>query len=165
MKYLVRIGEEELEIDFDRGVATVDGREIQVSVSDIPHSPLKQVEIGHRVLRIAARKDGGRGRWILDTGSGPVEAEALTERARAIREMAGASEAEGAMTLEAPMPGLVVRVDVAVGDEVQEGQSLVVVEAMKMENELKSPASGRVASVDAEVGKPVEKGATLVVLE
>jgi pyruvate carboxylase subunit B len=62
------------------------------------------------------------------------------------------------------MPGLIVRVNVAEGDHVQAGQGLVVMEAMKMENELRSPSSGIVAVIRAQTGAAVEKGAVLVEL-
>ena len=62
------------------------------------------------------------------------------------------------------MPGLVVRIAVSVGDEVAAGQGLVVIEAMKMENELRSPSAGVVTAVKAIPGQPVEKGAVLVEL-
>jgi biotin carboxyl carrier protein len=59
----------------------------------------------------------------------------------------------------------VVRVLVATGDEVEEGQGVVVIEAMKMQNELKSPKAGRVARVGAAVGDTVGSGDVLVVVE
>jgi pyruvate carboxylase subunit B len=62
------------------------------------------------------------------------------------------------------MPGLVVRVHVQEGDEVQAGQGLVVMEAMKMENELRAAAAGTVKRVHVAPGKAVEKGAILVEL-
>ena len=62
------------------------------------------------------------------------------------------------------MPGLVVRVNVAVGDTVVAGQGLVVVEAMKMENELRAATAGIVVGIRAEAGTAVEKGAILVEL-
>ncbi|WP_141616963.1 biotin/lipoyl-containing protein [Myxococcus sp. CA010] len=65
----------------------------------------------------------------------------------------------------APMPGKVVKVLVKVGDEVKEGQGLVVVEAMKMENELKSPKAGKVTELFAKEGIAVENNAKLVVVE
>jgi pyruvate carboxylase subunit B len=60
------------------------------------------------------------------------------------------------------MPGLIVRVNVSPGDAVQAGQGLVVMEAMKMENELRAPAAGTVKTVMVEPGKAVEKGTVLV---
>lgn len=65
----------------------------------------------------------------------------------------------------APMPGKVIRVLVAPGDAVEEGQGLIVVEAMKMQNEMKSPQSGRVAEVRASAGATVGAGEVLVVIE
>jgi biotin carboxyl carrier protein len=71
----------------------------------------------------------------------------------------------GASSVQSPMPGKVVKVLVAVGDEVKAGQGVVVVEAMKMENELKSPKDGKVKAVSAKEGQTVEAGQTLVTLE
>ena len=65
----------------------------------------------------------------------------------------------------APMPGLVVRVNVREGDEVRSGQGLVVMEAMKMENELRATAAGVVRRVVVAAGSAVEKGALLVEME
>jgi pyruvate carboxylase subunit B len=63
------------------------------------------------------------------------------------------------------MPGLIVRVNVAVGDAIGAGAGLVVMEAMKMENELRAPAAGTVRAIHAAPGKAVEKGALLIELE
>lgn len=72
---------------------------------------------------------------------------------------------EGPRPVKAPMPGRVVRLLAAVGDEVEEGQGVVVIEAMKMQNELKSPKAGRVVRVGASVGDTVGSGDVLVVVE
>ena len=72
---------------------------------------------------------------------------------------------EGPRPVKAPMPGRVVRVLVEAGDEVEEGQGCVVIEAMKMQNELKSPKAGRVVRVGAAVGDTVGSGDVLVVVE
>jgi biotin carboxyl carrier protein len=71
----------------------------------------------------------------------------------------------GAQNVDSVMPGKVVRVLVAAGDQVQAGQGLVVVEAMKMENEIGAPRAGRVSRVEVVTGQNVETGARLVVLE
>jgi biotin carboxyl carrier protein len=72
---------------------------------------------------------------------------------------------EGRVILTAPMPGKVVRVLVKQGQTVEEGQGLVVVEAMKMENELKSPKAGTVTEVFAREGLAVEANAKLLTVE
>lgn len=70
----------------------------------------------------------------------------------------------GGEAVEAPMPGSVLQVNVTVGQAVKEGDVLVVLEAMKMENEIKSPKSGTVTQIVATKGATVETGAVLVVL-
>jgi biotin carboxyl carrier protein len=78
---------------------------------------------------------------------------------------ARASLGSGRQNVAAPMPGKVVRVLVNVGDSVDVGQGLVVVEAMKMQNEMKAARPGRVTEVRARAGETVGAGDTLVVLE
>ena len=76
-----------------------------------------------------------------------------------------AGAAHGKASLVAPMPGKVVRVMVAAGDEVGAGQGIVVVEAMKMQNEIKSPRAGRVTSLRVRTGEGVNAGAVLATIE
>jgi len=78
---------------------------------------------------------------------------------------AAAGHAHGEQKVTAPMPGRVVRVLVAAGDAVEARQPVVVIEAMKMENELRSPVAGRVREVSATAGASVEAGRVLVVIE
>lgn len=73
--------------------------------------------------------------------------------------------AAGPRAVKAPMPGRVVRVLAAVGDEVAEQQGVIVIEAMKMQNELKSPKAGKVVRVAVAVGDTVGAGDVLVVVE
>ena len=77
----------------------------------------------------------------------------------------GAAAAHGEQKIVAPMPGRVVRVLVAEGDQVEARQPVAVVEAMKMENELRSPKAGRVKDVAVTAGSSVEAGRVLVVIE
>lgn len=73
-------------------------------------------------------------------------------------------ERRGDMTIKSPMPGLVVEVNVQAGDAVKAGQRLLVLEAMKMENEIRSFADGTVKAVHVQKGYKVELGQTLVVI-
>ena len=76
-----------------------------------------------------------------------------------------ATHAPGEITIVAPMPGRVVRVMVSAGDEIAARQAVVVVEAMKMENELRAPRAGRVKEVAVTAGTSVEAGRVLAVIE
>jgi len=85
---------------------------------------------------------------------------------RALRGRRSASDyAEGPKRITAPMPGKVVRVLVAAGDSVEAGQGIVVVEAMKMQNEMKSPRAGRVLKVSVQAGSAVAAGEVLATIE
>jgi pyruvate carboxylase subunit B len=135
-------------------------------LTDVEGTPVRMLTVGDEVHRIVVRPGGSRGRYTIWVDGFRHEVEALDERMRAIRELAGAAAGPtGPAPLVAPMPGMIVRVNVQVGDRVQPGQGLVVMEAMKMENELRAQAAATVKAVLAQPGFAVEKGALLVELE
>ncbi len=134
------------------------------------------VSLGGRVVEVAARVDrdgvlivtmpdgrvvragvsrSGDDRW-LSVGRATLRATKVTAKARGNDAHAG---------MEAPMPGRVVRVAVAVGDVVKKGQTVVTLEAMKMEHALKAPRDGVVREVGCREGELVQAGVALVVLE
>ena len=96
----------------------------------------------------------------------PFRVEIQEERERRLRAARGKGQAQGGRrTVTAPMPGKVVRLLVRPGDPVRAGDGIVVVEAMKMENELKAPAAGTVKEIRVEEGRAVSGGDVLVVIE
>ena len=166
MRYRVRVGDADVDVDRDGDVVIVNGVSSAVRLSDVEGTPVRMVTIGDEVHRVVARRGPARGRYTLWLDGFRYEVEALDERARAIRDLAGAGQGtSGPAPLIAPMPGMIVRVAVQVGDTVQPGQGLVVMEAMKMENELRATTAGTVTSVLATPGTAVEKGAVLLELE
>ncbi|HEU5368134.1 MAG TPA: acetyl-CoA carboxylase biotin carboxyl carrier protein subunit, partial [Ktedonobacterales bacterium] len=86
------------------------------------------------------------------------------ERERALASLTGSSHDGGDATVKAPMPGLVVNIPVAVGDAVQRGQTVAVLEAMKMENDLAAPRNGVIKEVKAAKGQAVNQGQPLVIV-
>ena len=166
MKYMVKVDDAEVEVLLDGDVATVNGESTTAHVSDVEGTPVRMVTFGDAVHRVVARRGESRGRFTLWLDGFRYEVEALDERTRAIRELSGASAAaSGPAPLKAPMPGMIVRVAVQAGDEVVPGQSLIVMEAMKMENELRATVAARIKSVHAQAGTAVEKGALLLEME
>lgn len=89
----------------------------------------------------------------------------LFDERKALFKKSASMGAEGVQEIKSSMPGRIVKVLVAEGDEVEQGQGLVVVEAMKMENEIKSSKAGVVKKVGVSEGEAVEAGALLVVVE
>jgi pyruvate carboxylase subunit B len=166
MKYFVRVGESEHEVLLDGGGVHVDGEAVMAHVLPVDGTPVQLAQIGDRVHRVMARRGASRGTYTLWVDGYRFEVEALDERTRAIRDLsASATPAAGPAPLIAPMPGLIVRVNAQVGDRVQPGQGVVVMEAMKMENELRAQAAGTVKTVLVAPGAAVEKGAVLLELE
>jgi len=166
VKYFVRIGDEDHEVVLDGDGIQIDGTPVTASVSPFDGTPVRSVVIGGEIHRVVLRRGVQRGSYTLWLDGFRFDVEALDERARAIRELSKTSSAPtGPAPLVAPMPGLVVRVTVKPGDDVRAGHGLVVMEAMKMENELRAVAAGRVKAVPAQPGMAVEKGALLVELE
>jgi len=114
-----------------------------------------------RVLDVAATERPGG--WLIQLPRVSVAVSVDGRRGRA--GAAGTAAATGEQRVIAPMPGRVVRVLVRAGDQVEAGQGLIVVEAMKMENELTSPKAGRVREIAVAEGGSVEAGRLLVVVE
>ena len=112
---------------------------------------------------------GRQYRCILDGDAVLIEGRCFpfeVEDPRSLQGRRGAAAgAEGPRPVKAPMPGRVIRVLVAVGEEVTEGQGIVVIEAMKMQNELKSPKPGRVIRIAAAVDDAVGSGDILAIIE
>jgi biotin carboxyl carrier protein len=166
MKYVVDLNGERYEVELSGDTAELNGETVAAHLEDIEGTPVRLVTIGREVHRVVARRGASRGSYTLWVDGYRFEGEALDDRTRAIRDITAASaKPSGPAPVNAPMPGLVVRINVAVGDRVHAGQGVVVMEAMKMENELRASAAGIVKMVHAEVGKAVEKGAVLVELE
>jgi pyruvate carboxylase subunit B len=157
---------ERVEVDVEGAHARLDAGDVEAVLVAGGDEPLRLVRIGTAVHQVEVRRLPGRGRYALVVGGFRYEIEALDERTRAIRDLTAATAGPaGPAPVVAPMPGLIVRVTVSPGDQVQPGQGLVVMEAMKMENELRTQSGGVVKAVLVQPGATVEKGARLVELE
>lgn len=165
MKYVVTVEGKRVEVVIDGEGVWVAGERVDARLAEVDGTPVKIITIGDRVHRVIARRGQTRGQYDLWIDGYRYDVEALDERTRAIRDLSGASaRASGPAPLVAPMPGLIVRVNVQAGDNVQPGQAVVVMEAMKMENDLRTQSSGTVSAVRVKPGDAVEKGAVLVEL-
>jgi biotin carboxyl carrier protein len=168
-----------------RYLALLDGgkREVAVEVSD--DGPGRyQVRIGDRVHRVDAfRHDYGTLSLIVDTASWAVTfderanqlrvrvrdqvvpLEVLSERRLRMRRATGRLTVEGPQPLLAPLAGRVLKLLCRPGDEVRQGQPLLLLEALQMENELRSPRDGTIADVAVQAGERVAGGARLLTVE
>ena len=140
---------------------TIDGNPVSVDIRSTAKGYSLIESATGRVIEAAVTEGASRGELMvhLPCVSVPVSIDANRRRGRA------AVHPDGEQRIVAPMPGRVLRVMVAVGDVVELRQPVVVVEAMKMENELRAPKAGTVKEVAIEAGASVEAGRLLVVIE
>ena len=147
----------------DQGSVIVDGGEGREVVRCSPTE--YTMSLNGRIARVAAIQDGDESVKLI-TGGRVYAATVQTERSLLMKKYAKSTRPSASkMDIHAPMPALVVKVEVEVGQSVTPGQGLIVLEAMKMENEIKAHFAGSVKSIHAQKGKPVEKGELLLVLE
>jgi biotin carboxyl carrier protein len=161
VKYVVRIAGRDFAVEVLGPEVRVDGRVFPAALVHVPGTPLHQL-VSERRARSYALVKAERG-WLVQRGGEVWAVEVIDERTRALealRGTRGASDAPG--LVRAPTPGLVLRIEVEPGQPVAAGGGLVVLEAMKMENEIRSSGAGTVTAVLVEVGQAVEKGAPLV---
>ncbi len=166
MKYHVTLRSRTYVIDIDGGAVTVDGERLEAHWAAIPGTPLLHLLLGKDSWTVACQQlDGRPPRWALGAAGERFEIEVQDDRSRQIEALTGQGRKVAAGgVVKAPMPGLVVRVEVSEGKAVEVGEALVVVEAMKMENELRATYKGVVERIHVKAGDRVEKGAPLVTL-
>jgi biotin carboxyl carrier protein len=165
MKYIVSVAGEELEIEVDGDRVTLGRKSHVATFTAIAGTPLRQLVVDAQPSTLAV-DSVQPGRWGLTHQGERWEVEVMDERTRYIRSLTGGSTgAGGGGTLKAPMPGLVLRVQVTPGQNVAAGTGVIVLEAMKMENELKAAGTGVVRSVRVSAGEAVEKGQVLIEFE
>ena len=149
----------------DGFAVAVDGATKQVDVARIDRHTMSLIVDSVWPADVTIAPDGAAGHMTVHVQGTPVAATLNGRRRWGRHEDSSAAGAAAPQRLVAPMPGKVVRVLVGVGDAVQPRQPLVVVEAMKMENELRASRAGTVAEVHVREGVSVEAGAPLIVIQ
>lgn len=165
MKYYARVNGRDVEVELTERlgelIVSVDGERTDIEYDEVDRLGQVIALSGGLSFGASIEDDGTR---VHVTIAGHVYAvEIEDERERAAHAAEGARGAGGGLVL-AVMPGVVARLLVAVGDEVEGGQPLLVLEAMKMQNEIPAPAAGVVQAVHVVEGKAVAAGAKLVTL-
>ncbi|WP_069130898.1 acetyl-CoA carboxylase biotin carboxyl carrier protein subunit [Rhodohalobacter halophilus] len=155
----------EVEIDREQSVATVNGNRMQYELLEQPNTGRLLIRFGtklHIIDNIKVDKQ-----TVSFSFDGKYVETTVKDEQELLLEKLGFStdELASAGLLEAPMPGKILELLVKEGDEVEEGEPVVILEAMKMENELKAPTSGVVASVSVSENDSVEKSQTILEIE
>ena len=152
---LEELGENQFEV-------TIDGAAVHVDVARSGRTIYSIIEDGKQ-FEVMIDEQGARGFDVL-VGGQLLHLQAYDERSRLLA-ATGKAVITGPQRVEAEMPGKVVKVVAPAGTTVQEGQGVLILEAMKMENEIKSPIDGVVKEISVAEGQTVESGAQLFVVE
>jgi biotin carboxyl carrier protein len=168
--YCVNLGEEQKDITVESAGdgsyrVTLDGESLELDAQRVGAGEfhILQQDEGHNVL-----VEGESSEMVVHLDGQAVAVQILDERQAARLAATGfgpARGADGTVAIQAPMPGKVVKCLVREGDSVSSGQGIIIVEAMKMENELRTPVDGTVKKVRVPEGQNVEAGEDLVLIE
>lgn len=132
-------------VDGDNILARINGVNYRMRLTETPHDNKKyEIEINNRIYCVRLEND-------LDQMVNSMGLKG--KRTQTVKE------------LKSPMPGLVFRILKSEGDEVVDGETILILEAMKMENSIKSPGNGRIKSIPVKEGQSIEKGGVLVQFE
>ncbi len=164
MKYYSRVGQNEYEIEIVDGKVLVDGELVNVDLRQSGAPELYSLLYNGRSYEMLIEAD--RFTYDVTLRGERFEVQVEDERTRRLnigRKMV--SVPEGELAINAPIPGLVVRILVEEGESVADEQPLILLEAMKMENEIRAVRAGVVKKIACAAGQRVEQNAVLIVLE
>ena len=162
MKYISTVNGKEYTIEIiDERHITVNGRQITVDFNSVSGQPVYSLLVDGKSFESYVYPGEEKWEVLLMGRQYPVMVE--DERDKRLRAAAGGSVSEaGEYHLKAPMPGMVVSILVEEGQQIEEGQVVLILESMKMQNELKTPRAGTVGRVRVKPGESVEQRQTLL---
>ena len=167
MELIARLGERNERISIERRgdlyAIRVGERDYEVEARSLGPF-VKSLRVGAESHEVSVFRKGERG-WSVGWLGRTVELELVDPLAQLAEETRGEASRHGRLVVTAYMPGRVVSIRIAVGDQVEPGQALVVLEAMKMQNEIQSDRAGVVRQIHVAEGEAVEGGDPLVELE
>ena len=162
MKYITTVDDKDYLVEIiDEKHIIVNGKIYQVDFESVSGQPVYSLIVDGKSHESYVQQGDDNWQVLLRGRLYPVVVE--DEREKRLRAAAGGGVAEsGEFHLKAPMPGLVVTIPVAEGQEVKKGQVLLILESMKMQNELKSPRAGTIGRIRVKSGESVEQKQTLL---
>jgi biotin carboxyl carrier protein len=164
VKYFARVGEREYEVEIDQDQIWLDGVPVMVDLQRIGVPELYSVLFDNHSYDMLVQPN--RSIYTITFRGDQFLVEVEDERSRKLNAgRSGIALPQGELPVKAPISGLIVKVLVEPGDAVEDGQPLVILEAMKMENEIRSLRAGVVKSVTVTQGTRIEQNAVLLVLE
>jgi biotin carboxyl carrier protein len=157
MKYITTVEDKQYTIEIiDDKHVSVDGKVYTIDFESVSGQPVFSLIVENKSHEAYVQPGDEAWQVLLRGRLYPVQVE--DEREKRLRSAAGGGVAEtGEFHLKAPMPGLVVAIPISEGQDVKKGQVLLILESMKMQNELKAPRDGKVTRVRVKPGESVEQ--------
>lgn len=163
MKYLTTVNGEQYEVEIlGDGLVLVNGEERLVDFKSMGQHAIYSLIIDHQSFEAVVEQRDGIYHVLIHGDM--YEIEVTDERRQRLARSGGGFEVTGEVVIKSPMPGLIVNVSVEPGQEVKKGQTVVILESMKMENELKAPRDGVIGRIDVKKGDSVEQNKILVTI-
>ena len=162
MKYITTVEGREFTVEvLDEKHVSVNGKVYEIDFESVSGQPVYSLIVDGKSHESYVARGDDNWQVLLRGRLYPITVE--DEREKRLRAAAGGGVAEGGeFVLKAPMPGLVVAVPVSEGQEVKKGQVILILESMKMQNELKAPRDGIVQRIKVKAGESVEQKQTLL---
>ena len=166
MKYTVTVAGDSITVEITAEGVFLNGKRLDADLVGAPDGPMSRLVMNGVAMPLALRYREGGGCWNVQVGGRVWAAEVVDEWTRDVRQTSRArAERPGLSVLKAPMPGMLLRWEVDEGQSVTRGAGLVVLEAMKMENEIRAPGDAVVRRILVPPGTAVEKGTPLLELK
>ncbi len=162
MKYIATVKDREytIEIDPDKGIL-IDGESQEIDFRRLPSGGVTSLLMNNRSISAVVEEHSDRWEVLIEGELYTVQVQ--DERAYRLERMRSSGlTVDGEAIVSSPMPGIIVSVPVSVGDVVRRGDKVIILESMKMENELRAPCDGVVTHVHVAAGASVEKDQPLV---
>lgn len=164
MNYFSKINQSEIKIDINDKSVLVDGHAVNCNLAPINAKGLHLLTVGGKTYEVFCHKKDGKYKVSFTNFNFSISVD--DEKSRNLKKLIKIeSVAPDHFKIKSPMPGLIIRVNVTEGDSVSGGQSLVIIEAMKMENEICAPYDGTITQLFVKEGRSVDKEAVLMVLQ
>ena len=167
MAFIAKLGEQTYTVEIEEirkslYRVSIDGNEFLVDGKKTGRTNYSLI-VDNRSFEIEVDNADDEYRVLVDGRSYHVNL--VDERRMRVGNAQSGAELQGRQKISVPMPGKVIEVLVSEGDAIEKGQGLVIVEAMKMENEVRSPSAGEVREIKVKPGDAVEAGAVLLIIE
>lgn len=164
-EFVVTINNKKVTVNLpNENKALVNGKDYNYHIEKLNNYTYKLLIENKPIIITVVQKNNSE--LIITLNGKVIETKVLSSlQEKAARLIETAAPKHSTTIIKSPMPGMILKIKKTIGDDVTQGDSLLILEAMKMENDIRSPVSGKIKEIVIKEGHAVEKGATLLIIE